>query len=303
MMNVAILTGGESSEREVALESAASVQEVLQTHISVTVFDIPRELPRFLESRDSFDACVPVFHGKGGEDGSVQGFLSLLNIPFIFSDVTAHAVGLHKALTKDLARRYGIKTPDYHVIAKGGLHNLGCPLVVKPLDSGSSVGVKIVRRKEGIESAVEEALQDSAQVLLESFVSGKEFTVAVIDEEGRHVALPVVEIRPEHEFFDKESKYNAELCEEICPAEIDDGLASRLQAIAVRAHRMINAKHLTRSDFIVDRHGEIWFLEINTIPGLTKNSLTPKAVHASGRDLGKLLLGWIEDVVKEKRGD
>jgi D-alanine-D-alanine ligase len=171
---------------------------------------------------------------------------------------------------------------------------------VKPLDSGSSVGVSIIRKKEDIAGAVEEALKDSEQVLVEAYVSGKEFTVAVIDEEKKTVALPVVEIRPVHEFFDKESKYDEDLCEEICPAQIDDGLARRLQAIAVRAHRMIQAKHISRSDFIVDRHGEIWFLEINTIPGLTENSLTPKAIRASDRDLGTLLLSWIESVAKEK---
>jgi len=294
MKKVAILTGGTSSEREIALQSAETVKAALEPHARVVVFDFPEQMDEFLSRKAEFDSCVPVFHGKGGEDGTVQGFLETLGMPYIFSGVAAHAVGMNKGLTKELAKRAGILTPEYHVAGRGETHHFGCPVVVKPIGSGSSVGVRIVKEKEKVAEAVEEATADGGEAIIEQFVAGEEFTVAVIEENGKTFALPVIQIKSKNEFFDLESKYDPALCEELCPAPIDEGLARRLQTIAVRAHEVIKARHVSRSDFIVDTSGEIWFLEINTIPGMTENSLLPKAIRASDRDFGELLMGWME---------
>ncbi len=294
MKRIAVLTGGNSSERGIALQSAKTVFEALKPHASVDVFDFPEQLEAFIGQRKEFDSCVPVFHGKGGEDGTIQGFLETLGVPYLFSGVVAHAIGMNKVLTKELARRAGIQTPKYQVIGGGEQCHLDCPVVVKPIESGSSVGVRIVKEKEMLKDAIDLAMREGGEVMLEEFVGGEEFTVAVIDELDDAVALPVIQIKSKNEFFDLESKYDPELCDELCPAPIDDELARRLQTIAMCAHKLIGARHVTRSDFIVDSNGEIWFLEINTIPGMTKHSLLPRAIRESGRDFGELLMGWIE---------
>lgn len=137
-------------------------------------------------------------------------------------------------------------------------------------------------------------------MLIEDFIEGNEFTVAVVDDEGGAVALPVIEIRSKNQFFDYESKYDPALCDELCPAPIDNDLAERLKDVALTAHKMIGARHLSRTDMIVDSAGAIWFLEINTIPGLTSASLTPKAITAAGLRLEDLLMVWIDDAIRLK---
>ncbi len=134
-------------------------------------------------------------------------------------------------------------------------------------------------------------------VLVEHFINGREFTVTVIDEANESIALPVIEIKPKAEFFSFETKYDAEKCEEVCPAEIDQNLAERLQTAGKLVHKLIGAHHLSRSDFIVNNNNQIWFLEINTIPGQTINSLVPKAIRASGREIPQVFANWIESVI------
>lgn len=298
MTRIAVLTGGTSSERGIALLSAQNVAEALRANFEVDIFDFPLDLQKFVETRAEFTAVVPVFHGKGGEDGAIQGFLKTLDIPFIFSDVTAHAVGMNKLFTKKIAIQSGLQTPAYLVLTKKCAPEFVYPVVVKPIDGGSSLGVSIAKSQQELNMAAEKALTFSDAVLIEDYVSGEEYTVAVIDERGKTTALPLIQIKSKHEFFDYESKYDAALCEEICPAPAPEELTQRLQEAGVIAHEMIGARHISRSDFIVDRDGTIWFLEINTIPGQTLNSLVPKAVRVSGRNFGALLKEWVEQVTR-----
>lgn len=300
MQNVAVLTGGTTAEREVALKSAQNVCRALGVYYHVEEFDLPSDLDQFLAQRDEFDVVVPVFHGRGGEDGVIQGLLESLGVPYIFSGVEAHAVGMDKVLCKVLARHNGLKTADWKIVEVGEIpaweHPTpeGVGIVVKPVDEGSSVGVTLAR-----DAATYASLFPAMKCLLvEDLVVGKEFTVAVVDVGGDTIALPVIEIRSKKEFFDFESKYDPALCDELCPAPIDDELAERLKDVALTAHRMIGARHLSRTDMIVDGAGAIWFLEINTIPGLTTDSLTPKAINASGLKLEDLLMVWIDDVIR-----
>ena len=287
MKTVAILTGGQSSEREIALASAKTVEQELRRYYDVEVFDFPNDLDRFLDCRDRFVCCVPVFHGKGGEDGVIQGFLKTLHIPFIFSQSHAHAIGMDKVVTKQLVREVGLHVAEDPVVDSAHAIQIDLPFVIKPISDGSSIGVEICR---------DQVPDIHTTTMVERYLEGREFTVPVIDHNGKAQALPVIEIRSKNDFFDFESKYNAELVEEICPAEIPEELAEELSVVALKAHDAIGARHLTRSDMIVDKDGKIWFLEINTIPGLTINSLVPKSVRAAGLHLGDLLKQWIEDV-------
>ena len=297
---IALLTGGRSAEREVALKSATNVEAALRPQFEVDLFDLPSDLYRFFSMRGQYDCAIPVFHGKGGEDGTMQGFLETLGIPYVFSQVEAHAIGMDKAMTKTILAAQGIKTADWVVLKVGDAYGWQYPVVVKPLDQGSSVGVCLVHRQEELQKALVMAFSYSDRVLVERLIEGKEFTVAVVDHAGKSLSLPVIEIRSKNAFFDFESKYDPALCDELCPAPIPETLASRLQQVALAAHKGIGARHLSRTDMIVDAQGEIWFLEINTIPGLTSASLTPKAIAAAGLNLSDLLIEWITDVTEKR---
>ncbi len=297
---IAILTGGESAEREIALHSAETLMGLLGKY-DVEIFDFPDEIEDFIEYRDTFDCAIPVFHGVGGEDGTVQGFLRTLGVPFLFSDVTACAVGMDKALAKTVVVRAGVGTASWIVVEKSDaidVASIKIPCVVKPLDGGSTQGISIVKSVDEIGGALKMAFEFSERVLVEDCIVGDEFTVGVIDEGDETVALPVIQIIAPNGFYNHAAKYSATPAEKVCPAKIDDDLRDRLQKTAVVAHRSVGARHLSRIDFIVDKVGEIWFLEINIIPG--QSVLFPKAIAASGRDYGEVLGRWIEEVCEEK---
>lgn len=297
MKSIAILTGGTSSEREVALWSSETVKEVLEKDYEVVVFDFPRDMDRFVASRDRFGVAVPVFHGPMGEDGTIQGFLKTLQVPFLFSDVEAHAVGMNKRLGKLVAKDAGLNVIDGYRLSKGDDASFEFECVIKPLAGGSTIGISIATSREEFEKGVVEAFGYSDEVLVEKLIRGREFTVAVIEEQDEAIALPVTEIESDDGFFDFDQKYtDGKMAQEVCPAEIGNDLRRTLQDHAVKIHGAIGARHVSRSDFIVDDAGTPWFLEINTIPGLTKNSLVPKAILASGRTLRQAFGDWIASV-------
>lgn len=297
MKRIALLTGGESSEREIALRSAKNVTEVLKDAFEIVTFDISTELVAFLEQRLDFVAAIPVLHGVGGEDGKIQGFLDTLKIPYIFSGVQAHAVAMDKEKTKILVSANGVCTPQSKTIRLGETAVFDHAVVVKPFDGGSSVATAVARSQVELDSAIAKGLEFSSAVLVEDFIQGDEYTVAVVDAEGITKALPVIAIRPKEGFFDFESKYNAAtLADEICPAPISEELSQLLQSMALIAHRTLGCRHVSRTDIMVDAAGVPWFLETNTIPGMTGTSLLPKALKAGGYDFAETLRGWIESV-------
>lgn len=294
MKTIAILTGGVSSEREVALWSSTNVFEALQDNYQVQVFDLPSELDEFLSHRKEFNLVVPVFHGPWGEDGVIQGFLEVLNIPFLFSGLEAHAIGMNKSLAKEVVACAGLNVASSTVFERGDNVQFDHPVVVKPIAGGSTIGISKAESASELTAALKTAFEHGDTVMVEDLILGREFTVGVIDENGESIALPVVEIISETGFFDYESKYHDnKLATEVCPAEIEGDLARELQEHAVKAHNAIGARHVSRIDFIVDDQNKIWFLEINTIPGMTKNSLIPKELRASGRTLGSVFENWI----------
>ena len=295
-ISIAILTGGASSERDISLLSAQSVVDALAPHFLVEVFHLPEDLSAFLDRRASFDLVIPVIHGKGGEDGEVQGLLKSLGIPFLFSDIRAHALAFDKSGMKKLARSAGILGAESFLAATDEYHAYTHPVVVKPNVAGSSDGVSIVRSQEELVDAISSARKICDDILVEDYILGDEFTVAVIDD-GNVLALPVTQIISKLEFFDRSSKYDPDLVQEVCPAKIDYELSQELQRQSVLIHNLIGARHITRSDFIVDALGKIYFLEVNTIPGLTTVSLAPQAIQVSGRNLSALLSGWISNVI------
>jgi len=295
-MKIAVLTGGDSSERDVALASSKNVVNSLKSKYKVAVFDFPKDLDKFLKVYKKYKVAVPVFHGPGGEDGVIQGFLKTLNIPFIFSDVEAHAVAMDKYLTKYLAKQNNILVADNQILNKLTKLKFEKSVVIKPLAGGSSIGISIAHNQIDLDKALKNAFKYSNKVLVEDYIKGREFTVPVIDKNNTTFALPVVEVISKNEFFDYQSKYDDKLVDEICPAQIDDDLAKQLQEQALKMHKALGARYISRSDFIV-ANNKIYFLETNTIPGMTNNSLLPKSIRAGGENFADLLDIWIKSVV------
>ncbi|MEK7538148.1 MAG: D-alanine--D-alanine ligase [Patescibacteria group bacterium] len=300
-LRIAILSGGISSEREVALESAASVKQAIGKRAAATVFDFPKDIDAFLARRSEFDCAIPVFHGRGGEDGTVQGFLETLGMPYIFSGVSAQALAIDKVKTNKLVTANGIHVPPSITIKSSMKATWVHDVVTKPVDGGSSVGISIAHNQKELDRGIHEAAKWSTEILIEDYIAGREFSVAVIDIDGKTEALPVVSIESKHEFFDYQSKYEVGLANEVCPADIPKELSRQLQQTALTVHRTIGARHVTRSDFIVDANQEIWFLDVNTIPGMSV--LLPMPIRASGRDFGEVLMGWVEEAVRLKNSD
>ena len=280
--------------------SAKFIQTQVNRFYKTTLFDFPKDLKKFIQTRSQYNLVIPVFHGKGGEDGDIQGFLKTLKMPFLFSDVAGHAVGIDKLLTKLIAQSCQIQQPSHQVVNKKQKIKYQKPVVIKPFNSGSSVDVFIVKCQKALDQGLKKIFKSSEKAIAEIYIQGEEYTVGVIEENNKKIALPIIWIKPNNKFFNYESKYTSGMAEEICPAPIDKKLEQSLKKIALLIHQTLGLKHMSRSDFIVDKKQQTYFLEVNTIPGLTQNSLIPKAVKTSGRDFGLLLKDWIQAELKKK---
>lgn len=296
-LTVALLSGGSSSEREVSLSSGQQVFEALdKSRYEVLRYDPKTDLGRLVAEAGKIDAALIILHGANGEDGTVQGLLDLLNIPYQGSGVLGSAVAMSKIAAKRLYAEAGLPIPAYAVVRRGEAvdsprlcERLGLPVVVKPEGGGSSVGIRIVRTPEELRPALSYALDHDSQVLVEAYIDGIEITGSVLGNETLE-ALPIIEIipAPGHEFFDYHAKYTPGACEEICPARIDAELTAKAQELSLAAHRALFCRGYSRTDMIL-KGREMFILETNTIPGMTATSLLPRAAQAAGIGFGRLL--------------
>jgi D-alanine-D-alanine ligase len=299
-VHVAVLMGGQSSERAVSLASGEKVLAALdRDRYLVTVIDPATELGTLAEIAGDIDVVFPVLHGAGGEDGTIQRYLTLLNLPFVGSGAEASAVCMNKKATKDVFRKSNLPVAPDLICQQNQLsakdqaaligQNLGFPAVIKPVDQGSSVGMTIARSLEDAEKALLKAWEFSSQALAEKFIQGRELTAAVLGN-SRLKALPPIEIVPAagHDFFDYEAKYTDGQAKEICPAPLTEAETDTISQFALQAHRSLGCRGLSRTDFIYS-NGIFYLLETNTIPGLTENSLLPKAALADGLTFSALL--------------
>jgi D-alanine-D-alanine ligase len=257
---------------------------------------------RALAGLAGFDVVFLALHGPGGEDGVVQGFLETAGIPYTGSHVLASALAMDKVASKAVARQQGIAVPE-HVRAGEGPAP-GYPCVVKPVAAGSSAGLRVADDPAGLESAVAELAPRWPALMVEPVIGGREVTGAVLEdpETGEGRVLPLVEIRHEgRRVFDLEAKYDASLAEEICPAPLEEVVAERVRAASLAMHRAIGCRGVSRSDFIV-RDGVPVYLETNTIPGLTRESLLPKAAAAAGLSMADLLEGIVRSALRAREG-
>ena len=309
-MTIALLSGGVSSEREVSLNSGNQVYDALDKEkYNIIRYDPKTDLDRLVKEAPGIDAALIILHGPYGEDGTVQGLLELLNIPYQGSGVLGSSLGMNKLASKILYEKAKLPIPPYIALQKDDPQKpaawekqLGLPLVIKPNEAGSSVGMTIVKSLDAIQEAVEKAFSHDSTILLEGYIEGIELTGGVIGNRDL-LALPLIEIIPddEHEFFDYEAKYTAGVTQEICPARIDDEMTQKAQAYAKTAHSALFCSGYSRTDMIL-KDGEIYVLETNTIPGMTATSLLPQAAQVAGFSFSQLLDRLIELCIEEHQG-
>ena len=311
MNRVLVLMGGTSEEREISLQSGVNVCTALQKKgYQVESLDLNKDTLNEIADIAP-DVVFIALHGKNGEDGTVQGYLDLLGIPYTGSGVTSSAICMNKILTKKLLSYEGLPTPDFIIIKKNTfdracfvvrsmVQKFGLPMVVKAATQGSSIGTYIVKKEEEILPAIEAAFQYDDDVLVEKYIDGILLTASVIGNDNPCV-LPIIEITSRNEFYDYESKYTPGMCEHIVPARINQELQDKICRISEEAYKSLACKGFARIDFMVDRQGQPYILEINTIPGLTDMSLVPDAARAVGISYEDLLERLLE-LALEKKG-
>ena len=302
-IRLALIAGGKSDEREVSLKGASGVAAALDAEkYQVRRYDPATDLARLAEDADQLDAAFILLHGLFGEDGTIQGFLDLLNIPYQGAGVLGSATAMDKNLAKILYRAAGLPVAPWLMAAKADLDDPGrllcevrLPLVVKPVRQGSSIGMSIVRSEEELAPALQLAFAHDDQVMVEAYIQGRELTVAVLGNEDLQ-ALPLIEIIPDsrYAFFNYEAKYQPGATREVCPAEVEEAIRVQAQEYALRAHRCLGLRGYSRTDMMLTSDHKLYLLETNTIPGMTPTSLFPQAAAAAGYPFPALLDKLIE---------
>jgi D-alanine-D-alanine ligase len=308
-IRLALLSGGVSSEREVSLNSGAQVFEALdKDKYEITSYDPKTDLPQLVMDALGIDAALIILHGPFGEDGTVQGLLDLLDIPYQGAGVLGSAAAMNKLVAKRLYKGAKVPTPSYlsfyikdEINIPEVIGSIGLPLVVKPARAGSSVGMSIVKTKEKLKGAIAFGFKHDDTLIMEAYVKGTELTCGVLGNNTLE-ALPVIEIIPgaSHEYFDYEAKYVAGETQEICPARIDEQTTLRVQQLAIKAHKALILKGYSRTDMIL-KDGELFVLETNTIPGMTATSLFPQSAQVGGYSFSALLDKLIQLAIEENK--
>ena len=298
---VGVLIGGPSSEREISLKSGQAVlSALLESGLDAVGIDIitdnGRENRRLLKDHH-LDCVFIALHGRFGEDGTVQQLLEELNLPFTGSGVEASCLAMDKIGSLDIFRKQGLCVPKSLSLeiaayqkSRDFKNELGFPVVVKPANHGSSIGLSIVENEEGIIGGIELAFQFDKRIIIEEYIKGRELTVGILDE----LPLPVIEIIPKRKFFDFAAKYQAGLTEYIAPAHLETRISGIVQDAALSAHKALGCFGCSRADIILGEDNLPYLLEVNTIPGMTATSLLPKAAKCIGIGFNQLCLKLLE---------
>ncbi len=297
--SVAVIYGGTSGEREVSLNSgkccAAALSEI-GFQVELVDPSLTDDLKKLIDKK--FDVAFLALHGKGGEDGTIQGFLEIVGIPYTGSGVLASAIAVNKGKAKEIYEAAGLRVAPSTVIGKGDeldavdLHEIageiGIPCVVKPTTEGSSLGMTIVRDENDLQEAIDLALSVDDEAMVEAFIEGEELTIGVIGNDDPR-ALPIIKVVPtEDDFYNFHAKYAEGGSKHLCPAPVSPEITESVQALAVAAHSVLGCRGISRSDIMMDAQGDCWILETNTLPGMTTTSLVPDAAKVAGIDFPHL---------------
>jgi len=292
---VAVLFGGKSAEREVSLKSGNAVLAALKrSGVDAHAFDPAVENLHALRD-EGYERAFIALHGRYGEDGTVQGALELLGIPYTGSGVLASALGMDKWRTKLVWQAGGLPVPEYLLVDEGSdweavARQLGLPLFVKPANEGSSVGIGKAKSAGQLQAAYREAAKHDRLVIAERYIGGGEYTVAILGD----AALPAIKVEPASEFYDYEAKYLRDDTRYLCPCGLSAEREAEMQRLAQQAFRLIGGQGWGRVDFLMDEAGKAWLLEVNTSPGMTDHSLVPMAARQAGISFEQLVLRVLE---------
>ncbi len=305
---VGVLMGGPSSEREISLKSGKAVYAALsQAQVDAVAIDIvtedPQENARLLKTYDLNCAFVAL-HGRFGEDGGIQSILEGVGLPYTGSGVAASRLAMDKIGSLEVFSRGKLAVPRSQFLANSAYQKekdftsrMDFPLVVKPSNHGSSIGLSLIDRPGQFRQAVELAFEYDDRIIIQEYIPGRELTVGILDDR----ALPVVEIVPHSKFFDFAAKYQDNLTEYIVPAVLEERLANAVQQAGLAAHKLLGCYAYSRVDFILNAQGIPYILEVNTIPGMTSTSLLPKAAKVAGIDFTRLCLKLLELAYEKKK--
>jgi D-alanine-D-alanine ligase len=293
---VAVLMGGRSAEREISLMSghavlAALVEQGIDAHKIDVDLDVCEQL-----RASKFDRAFVILHGRGGEDGEIQALLQSITIPYTGSDITGAVLSMNKMLSKQLWLQQDLPTPEYaQVTAQCDVNvliaTLGLPLIIKPVNEGSSIGMSKVKSAVDLIAAIKLATQFDTEVIAERWIVGQEFTVAILGDD----ALPVIELKTPHEFYDFDAKYQANTTEYLCPCNLREQDELQCQQLALQAFKALRMSGWGRIDFMRDESGQFYLLEANSIPGMTDHSLVPMAAKQAGLSFADLVWKILED--------
>ncbi len=297
-IRLALLAGGASGEREVSLAGASGFEEALdRKKYELCRYDPKTDLAKLATDADSIDVAFILLHGTYGEDGTVQGYLDLLGIPYQGSGVLGSALAMDKNMAKILYRLHDLPVAAWEMAKAEDktnperlLETLQFPLVIKPIREGSSLGMSVAANMEELQEGICLAYEHDSEVMVEQFISGREITVGVLGNREL-IPLPLIEIIPGDEFvfFDYTAKYREGASREICPAPVDESIAERAKGFAVEAHKALQLRGYSRTDMMLAPDGSLYILETNTIPGMTSTSLLPQAAKEFGLNFTELI--------------
>lgn len=300
---IAVLMGGDSSERTVSLRSGEAVlQALLAAGADAFAIDVQGHAVNQLLDAE-FDIAFIAMHGRGGEDGTIQGVLEWLNKPYTGSGVMASALAMDKWRTKLLWSAAGLPTPKAYILSGNSdwqqiINSLNNNAIVKPAREGSSIGMRRVHHSTELQESYQYASQYDAMVLAEEWVTGAEFTVAVVDGE----VLPAIQLKTSHEFYDYEAKYQSDDTQYLLPCGLSVEKEDELKELVLKAFEILGCEGWARMDVMQDEAGAFWLLEANTIPGMTDHSLVPMAAKAAGMDMSKLVTTLLHEANNRNRG-
>ena len=300
---IGVLAGGSSNEREISLRSGKAVHNALLTEGLDSIFlDVKNNISEIIK-KSHIDVAFIALHGRFGEDGTVQRILEDAGIPYTGSGVRASALALDKAASKKVFIKNRIPVPAHIVLTRGsmdlgGLDKLGIPIVVKPHMEGSSIGLSIVRDKKLLPDAINKAFEYGERVILEEYIDGRELTVGILDDKP----LPVIEIVPKNRVYDYDAKYKDSDTKYLLPAPISENISEEARKLGVLAHKALGCRSFSRVDMMMRASGDIFVLEVNTIPGMTERSLLPKAALVTGLRFNALCVKILENALKVKNG-
>ena len=291
-LRVGVLMGGGSEEREVSIATGkAVIKACAENGYIATEFGFTNNYKKHLKKLKTQNIIFNALHGGIGENGKIQAWLDKNNIKYTGSGAIASSLCMDKAASKEIAKRNGIETPDWQLIQKATQKvKISLPFVVKPNDQGSTVGLSIVKNDQFIQPAIDLAFEHGNKVIIEKFISGRELTIPIINED----AYPIVEINPKNNYYDYECKYTPGMSEYTCPADIEQSLVEKIEANTMQLFQKFDCSVYARADYILDKSGVPYFLEMNTLPGMTSTSLVPKSAYARGQSFQKLIRYIIE---------